>query len=718
MSAPGTQPARGARDALADLLGLGVPYPLRDLALDFAADVAHGLPTDILIRAAQPGVIYQLCSEEGDPLPGISAQLSADHGGEPTLAVTPVFIPGDLRDAAAFRRELSPGAVGVGALLRRRLQPDTLALLDASPDGSNDAVRSAVLGDLSGIVRQGALYDAHSFADVCLSPWTRQLLAKATRTDTEGTRLNRFLLEDAFPLAIWRTLTLSTPPINADATFTVLASRVQVDAIVETTLTATASVRAGISATLPVQFSSGGSSAMTPYGGLASVAVDGTQEGISYQLFSTQSPPAALSNPQPGNRGFTVTLTTNVPLTQNTGLQVRAFRTSVPATFKFLDTTLQLNVGPNPVRFSPGTDIAAAIPYGGTPAAIAIDQSQASITYQLFSTQNPPVVLSDPHQGNGATVALPVTVALKEDTGVQVKASLTATPATSTFLKNTVQVNVGPDPTVAVLANPPLADYQGSSLFSLVQAQETVRYTLLQRPVAPADYVSPSLGGQSVVATVPSDPAADPPWFRFVGLPVATGGQGGFQITVRVPDLGDGTQAPQGFTVAGVFTVSGGTLQLATAPLQADTLFAVLATKPNGTGLLLNQKLAVLVRPDPQRSLSSAQPSVAKGTPGVVIVSNAQEGVRYRLLNAADGSPVLNPGYPFDARELGTARVGADFAIDTPTDATVPLPTGPLDAPAKFRVVAIKNATSLTAPLNGTISIDVTTLSVGNPLQG
>ncbi len=613
MSAPGTQTARGARDILAGLLGLGVPYPLRDLLLDYAADVPHDLSTDILVRGAQSGVVYQLCTEEGAPLQGkdgqpISAELSADQGGEPTLASTPVFIPGDLRDAAGLLRQLTPASAGVGALLRRRFQPGTLTLLDAA-SGGDEAVRAAVLKDLSDLVRQGALYDAAAFRDVCLSPWTRQLLQRAKPTGTELVRLNRFLLEDAFPFAIWRTLTLPTPSIEEDVTFTVLASRKD-NGLVETPLAASASIRAGISATLPVRFPPEDDTvAVVAYGGTPFVAVDESQEGISYQLFSDQAAPFALSAPQPGNR-VTVLLAVNVPLNEDTGIKVKAFRTSAPATF--------------------------------------------------------------------------------------------------TFLKATVQVKVGPNPAVAVQAVPAVADFNGTPLFSLTQAQTTAQYTLWQRPVAPEDYLPPDPANPGLPVLVPADPAADPPWFRFVGTTVVVNGQRYFKVLVSVPDLGDGTQVPAGFTVVGDFKIVGSTPQVATAPLPADTLFVVQAKKQNGQSLLLGQQVVMLVRPDPQPTLSAPGSPVVKGTPGLVLVGNAQSGVRYRLLHDADGTPVLNPGYHHDDRGLETTRLETDFIIEAPGDPTIALPTDPINALTKFRVVAIKNATALTAQLKATVSMDVT----------
>ena len=70
---------RDARDQLVQLLGIGIPYPLRDLELGFDAIVAYNQPATIRIVGAQAGVRYQLCDEDGNVI--------IDNGM--TLEVTP-----------------------------------------------------------------------------------------------------------------------------------------------------------------------------------------------------------------------------------------------------------------------------------------------------------------------------------------------------------------------------------------------------------------------------------------------------------------------------------------------------------------------------------------------------------------------------------------------------------------------------------------------------
>jgi hypothetical protein len=70
LSAPADRliPLRDARDRIIQILGIGVPYPLRDLPLDYPEMVAVGQGINIKIVGAQTGVRYRLCDEEGNDL--------------------------------------------------------------------------------------------------------------------------------------------------------------------------------------------------------------------------------------------------------------------------------------------------------------------------------------------------------------------------------------------------------------------------------------------------------------------------------------------------------------------------------------------------------------------------------------------------------------------------------------------------------------------------
>src|SRR5258708_12748489 len=59
---------RAARDRLVLILGIGVPYPLRDLRLVYPEIVAVDQDTKINIFGGQTGVLYRLCDSEGNEL--------------------------------------------------------------------------------------------------------------------------------------------------------------------------------------------------------------------------------------------------------------------------------------------------------------------------------------------------------------------------------------------------------------------------------------------------------------------------------------------------------------------------------------------------------------------------------------------------------------------------------------------------------------------------
>jgi hypothetical protein len=82
---------RDARDRMVQILELGVPYPLRDLILDYPAIVAYNHPAEIRILGGQGGVLYQLCDEDGNPVVynGTSFEVRPDAGSPADKVVLP-----------------------------------------------------------------------------------------------------------------------------------------------------------------------------------------------------------------------------------------------------------------------------------------------------------------------------------------------------------------------------------------------------------------------------------------------------------------------------------------------------------------------------------------------------------------------------------------------------------------------------------------------------
>jgi hypothetical protein len=87
---------RAARDRLIDLLQLGNPYPLRDLALGYPPIIAQEQQADIQILNAQIGVCYQLCDADGNPIQGtdskpIAAERDANQTSDSIILKTPAI---------------------------------------------------------------------------------------------------------------------------------------------------------------------------------------------------------------------------------------------------------------------------------------------------------------------------------------------------------------------------------------------------------------------------------------------------------------------------------------------------------------------------------------------------------------------------------------------------------------------------------------------------
>jgi uncharacterized repeat protein (TIGR04138 family) len=112
-----------------------------------------------------------------------------ENGGAPALSVD------DFLDLPAFTHRLQAQADPVSSALWSRLsEPSRQASLHPGLKGA-DAI---LVKELNEIVRGPSLYDQSRFAGIALSEHTRLLLDRALRPE-QIARLNRFLLEDAYP---------------------------------------------------------------------------------------------------------------------------------------------------------------------------------------------------------------------------------------------------------------------------------------------------------------------------------------------------------------------------------------------------------------------------------------------------------------------------------------------------------------------------------------
>ena len=118
----------------------------------------------------------------------------------------------DLADLPALAARLKDKSDAVAVFIGGQLSASTISLLAEYKDASSDskALRKALVSDLNQIMRQElnkadgkpSFYAADRFTGVTLSAATQQLVTDNPTTDNARLRLNRHLLQDAFPKAL------------------------------------------------------------------------------------------------------------------------------------------------------------------------------------------------------------------------------------------------------------------------------------------------------------------------------------------------------------------------------------------------------------------------------------------------------------------------------------------------------------------------------------
>lgn len=125
------------------------------------------------------------------------------RGGTAPWRASAAFVPADIIGPGSLARRVSAGSDAVAAWLKTRLSRallDTLAAFD--PDTGDPApIRAAMAAELNTLIREERLDTMSAFAEIALSAETLELLA-GRPTGRALERLNRMLLEDAFPLEL------------------------------------------------------------------------------------------------------------------------------------------------------------------------------------------------------------------------------------------------------------------------------------------------------------------------------------------------------------------------------------------------------------------------------------------------------------------------------------------------------------------------------------
>ena len=120
-----------------------------------------------------------------------------------------MFSAGDFIDLPSFASKLKQPTNAVSTYLATNLSASTLAILAKYPGTGADAVsvqtnlEQNLAQNLNTLITGPAIYDSQHFAGVSLHPETQKLLALKPTGDAL-LRLNRLVLDDAYPLEISR----------------------------------------------------------------------------------------------------------------------------------------------------------------------------------------------------------------------------------------------------------------------------------------------------------------------------------------------------------------------------------------------------------------------------------------------------------------------------------------------------------------------------------
>jgi len=342
--------------------------------------------------------------------------------------------------------------------------------------------------------------------------------------------------------------------------------------------------------------------------------------GVSYQLKDSATN-SNIGSPVTGTGG-----TINLPtgnLTVNSTFRVYA--TGSGCSYQ-LTNVARVTVNPLPADKTPVTS--ASTVCSGTGTNIQINSSETGVNYQLKNSATNANV-GTAVAGTGATINLP-TGNLSATTTFYVVATLTATGC-STSMSSTVTVTVNPlpaDKTPAAVAAT-VCTGTGTNI-QIINSEAGVTYQLRNNT------------GNTLV----------------------------------------------GSAVAG----TGGTINLPTGSLTANTTFNVLATNSSTScSVQMGTTVTVNVSAYPVTKTIAASPaSVCPGGSSVIQVALSQSGVNYQLRNDADNSSV------------GTAVAG--------NGGTINLPTGTISANTTYNVLAT-NAAGCSITLSGTVSVSATDIT-------
>lgn len=187
-------------------LNLGVPVKLlnpfddRCYAWDMAADL-----TTFSAAIEIAAILFPQANEDKPFFPKAAQAVLA--GLIDGLNHTTTFSAADFLDFQTLAAKLRTPPDSLSEHLRNSFSPATRSLLDAFPPSESvpEALKAALVTEFNRIIHGQCVYDQKTFAGVKLRSETNHILAQKPEGQ-ERVRLNRFLLAEAYPSEISRTL--------------------------------------------------------------------------------------------------------------------------------------------------------------------------------------------------------------------------------------------------------------------------------------------------------------------------------------------------------------------------------------------------------------------------------------------------------------------------------------------------------------------------------
>jgi gliding motility-associated-like protein len=499
------------------------------------------------------------------------------------------------------------------------------------------------------------------------------------------------------------TINLPTGALAATTTYNVLATGGAACPSVQMTSTVTITVSGAINTTLAIT----PQAASVCSGSGTNIQVANSEVGIDYQLRDNSNNP--IGTPVSGT-GATINLPTG-NLTAATTFNVLA--TNGTCSIQMTNTaSVNVDINPN-ISLATSADVNPVCTGGSVNIQVA--NSENGVSYQLRDASN--TNIGSPVTGNGGTISLP-TGALAANTTFNVLA--TSGTCIPVQLTNTVSVTVGGtiNNTLTVAAQSP-SICSGSATNIQVSASEIgVNYQL-------RDNSNNSAIGSVVIGTggtidLPTGNLATTTTFnvlasngtcsiQLTSTPTVTVNpvpNASLSVTAQSSSICTGTStniqvanselgvsyqlrdnsnnANIGSAVAG----TGGTINLPTGNLTANTTFNVFASTASSCSAQLTTTPSVTVNPLPNAGLTvtALAASVCSGSSTSIQVANSEVGVSYQLRDNSNNS------------NIGSAVTG--------TGATISLSTGNLSAATTFNVLASIGTCSVQLTTTPSVSVN------------